>query len=97
MSSREPDLFVFRQSSHSGRFAHFHDCQFPVFNPRVTCIDFATDGIVRFAFQPRTAARFANRFRGPLSSVRHRHDFDLSIRQDFVQPFRDVFRNITRV
>jgi len=43
-------------------------------------LDLATERIVRFTFQPRTAESIGNRFRGSLAAVRHWRDVDLGIR-----------------
>src|SRR6266498_4109600 len=49
--------FVLGDAAHACGFAHFHYGEFFVAIPSVTRVDFATERIVCFAFQPRTAAR----------------------------------------
>ena len=38
----------------------------------------------------------ANHFRSPLTTVCHRHNFDLCIRQRIAQSLRDVFSSLAR-
>src|SRR5207248_4923532 len=82
------------QRTQSGRFAHL-DHSYRVFaQPYVTSIDRVTKRPMRAALHPVPTARLANHFRRPFSTIRHRRELDLRLRNYIANSECNIFRNL---
>src|SRR6478672_1139053 len=89
--------FTSGNAPHASGFAHLHHRKVFLVDPSVARVDLPTERIVRLAFEPGAAAHITNRFCCPLSTVGHRHNFDLRVRHHVEQPLRDVLRDLPRI
>ena len=94
---REIDvILVGLQTPHSRRFAHLHHCELAIIYVRITRFNLAAARIVRGHRQPFSAQCIRDYFRGPFAAIRHRHNVDFCVRQNFAQTNGNVVGDLSR-